>query len=127
MENLEELNRLSERIIGLAIEVHRHVGPGLLESAYRKCLCYEFAQNNIPYTEEQWVEIRYKELKIDCAYRADIIVDKRIVVEVKSVETIMPVHEAQLLTYLKFSNLKIGLLLNFNVPRLVDGIKRKIY
>jgi len=127
MDEMKELNVLTEKIIGLAIEVHRHLGPGLLESTYRKCLCYELGKNGLEYKEEEPVPIKYKELLIDCAYRADIIVKNKVIIEVKAIENVLPVHEAQLLTYLKFTRIKIGLILNFNVPLLKDGIIRKIY
>ncbi len=124
---MEELNdALSERVIGLAIQVHRELGPGLLESTYRTCLCYELNQAGVESFEEVQVPIKYKNISIDCAYRADIIVKNQLIVEVKHVEKIIPVHEAQLLTYLKHKNIKLGLLLNFNVKLLKDGIIRKI-
>jgi len=126
MADIEELNALSERVIGLAIEVHRELGPGLLESTYRTCLCYELNQAGVESFEEVQVPIKYKNISIDCAYRADVIVKNQLIVEVKHVEKIIPVHEAQLLTYLKHKNVKLGLLLNFNVKLLKDGIIRKI-
>ncbi len=123
---MEELNVLSERVIGLAIQVHRELGLGLLESTYRTCLCYELNQAGVESFEEVQVPIKYKDISIDCAYRADIIVKNQLIVEVKHVEKIIPVHEAQLLTYPKHKNIKLGLLLNFNVKLLKDGIIRKI-
>ncbi|OGC01497.1 GxxExxY protein [candidate division KSB1 bacterium RBG_16_48_16] len=126
MRDLEQLNILTEKIIGLAIEVHRFLGPGLLESTYRKCLCYEFDKNGLPYKEEVPIPIKYKELLIDNAYRADIIVEAEIILEIKAVENILPVHEAQLLTYIKLNKSKLGLILNFNVPLMKNGIVRKI-
>ena len=123
---MERLNAWTEEIIGFAIEVHRFLGPGLLESTYHKCLCYEFKKNGLLYTEEVPVNIKYKELTIDNAYRADIIVEKSIILEIKAVENLLPVHEAQLLTYLKLKKLKLGLILNFNVPLMKEGIVRKI-
>ncbi len=126
MEQMQELNALTEKVIGLAIDVHRALGPGLLESAYRKCLCYELKNHGLQFVEEEPVSLRYKDLLIDCAYRADIIVENKLVVEIKSVDRIEPVHEAQLLTYLKLRGIKVGLLLNFNVKLLKDGIVRKI-
>ncbi len=113
MADMEELNALSERVIGLAIEVHRELGPGLLESTYRTCLCYELNQAGVESFEEVQVPIKYKDISIDCAYRADIIVKSQLIVEVKHVEKIIPVHEAQLLTYLKHKNIKLGLLFKF--------------
>ncbi len=126
MADMEQLNALSERVIGFAIQVHRELGPGLLESTYRTCLCYELNQAGVESFEEVQVPIKYKNISIDCAYRADIIVKNQSIVEVKHVEKIIPVHEAQLLTYLKHKNIKLGLLLNFNVKLLKDGIIRKI-
>ncbi len=117
-------NELSGGVIGAAIEVHRILGAGLLESAYEECLSHEFAINNIPSERQVQIPVLYKGLKLDCCYRADIIVDKKVIVELKSVAAIEPIHEAQMLTYLKLSGLKLGLLLNFNVPLMKDGIKR---
>lgn len=127
MKQMQELNTLTEKIIGLAIEVHRVLGPGLLESAYRKSLCYELGRNGLVYKEEEPVTIKYKDLVIDYAYRADIIIENKVIVEVKAVESMLPIHEAQLLTYLKLTGIKIGLILNFNVTLLKEGIRRKIY
>jgi len=107
---MEQLNALSERVIGFSIQVHRELGPGLLESTYRTCLCYELNQAGVESFEEVQVPIKYKDISIDCAYRADIIVENQLIVEVKPVEKIIPVHEAQLLTYLKHKNLKLVLL-----------------
>jgi GxxExxY protein len=126
MGDFARLNVLSERIIGLAIEVHRHLGPGMLESTYQRCLCFELEKHGLQFDTEVEVPLTYKELEIERAYRADLIVDKCVVVEIKSVETILPVHEAQLLTYLRLCKMKLGLLLNFNVPLLKNGIIRKI-
>ena len=117
-------NELSGRIIGAAIEVHKTLGAGLLESAYEECLCHEFFINNIPFERQVQIPVLYKGLKLDCCYRADIIVNKKVIVELKSVAAIEPIHEAQMLTYLKLSGLKLGLLLNFNVPLMKEGIKR---
>lgn len=126
MDQMPELNALTEKVIGLAIEIHRALGPGLLESAYRKCLCYELKHHSMQFVEEEPVSLKYKDLLIDCAYRADIIIENKLVVEIKSVDRIEPVHEAQLLTYLKLRCIKVGLILNFNVKLLKDGIVRKI-
>jgi GxxExxY protein len=122
----EYTERLSNIIIGCAIEVHRHLGPGLQESAYHQCLSYEFSRNNIPFLSEQQVPVTYKEIKIDCTFRADFMVDNCIIVELKAVETILPVHEAQILTYLKLTGIQLGLLINFNERLLKQGIKRFI-
>ena len=119
-------NELSGKIIGAAIEVHRILGAGLLESAYEECLCHEFSINNIPFERQVQIPVLYKGIKLDCCYRADIIVDKKVIVELKSIAAIEPIHEAQMLTYLKLSGLKLGLLLNFNVPLMKAGIKRLV-
>jgi GxxExxY protein len=121
-----EINELTEQVIGAAIDVHRELGPGLLESTYEACLCYELSQRKIPFQRQVGLAVQYKKVKIDCGYVIDVLVDERVIVELKSVEEIHPLHEAQLLTYLKLSNIDYGLLINFNVPKLVDGIKRRI-
>ena len=115
---------LTERIIGCAIEVHRSFGPGLLESAYEHCLAHELALNDIPFRLQAPIPIEYKGTNLDCGYRIDVLVDEQVVLELKSVEKILPIHEAQLLTYMKLANISVGLLINFNVKRLVDGIRR---
>ncbi len=115
---------LSRKIIGLAIEVHKHLGPGLLESAYRDCLCYEFQLNNISFAKEKILPLHYKGFDILNGYRIDIIVENKIILELKSVEKILPIHKAQLITYLKLSGIETGLLINFHVPLLRDGIER---
>jgi GxxExxY protein len=104
-------NELSGRIIGAAIEVHRVLGAGLLESAYEECLCHEFSINNISFERQVQIPVLYKGIELNCGYRADIIVDKKVILELKSVAAIEPIHEAQVLTYLKLSGLKLGLLL----------------
>ena len=119
-----EFDLLSNKIIGCAIEVHKILGPGLLESAYEECLCYEFDQNGIFYERQKPAPVIYKEIKLECGYRLDILVENQVVVELKSIDAICPVHEAQLLTHMKFTEKKIGLLINFNVLRLKDGLKR---
>jgi GxxExxY protein len=116
----------SSRIIGLSIDVHRALGPGLLESAYEECLCYELRQHNVPYRKQVSLPVRYRELTLDAAYRIDLIVDDSLIVELKAVERILPVHEAQLLTYLKLSGIRVGLLLNFQTAVLRDGIRRLV-
>jgi len=117
-------DELSNKIIGLAIEVHRHLGPGLLESAYEECLCQELTLNGIVYERQKPLPIVYKGVKLDCGYRLDIVVEKLVIIELKAIEQIAPIHQAQLLTYLKLSNLKSGMIINFNVPMLKFGIKR---
>lgn len=123
---MEDINSLTEKVIGLAIEVHRELGPGLLESAYEQCLCYELSLNGLEFQCQQRLPVRYKGVLIDCHYQYDILIKDRLLIEVKAVAEIHPVHEAQLLTYLKLLNIDHGLLLNFNVPVLKDGIKRRI-
>jgi GxxExxY protein len=119
-----ELNDLTGKIIGAAIEVHKILGPGLLESIYEECLSYELKAANIPYERQKEIPIQYKGIKLGCGYRIDLLIEEKIIVEIKSCDTILPIHEAQLLTYLKLMGLKIGLLINFNVPTLKEGIKR---
>ena len=119
-----ERDSLTDSVIGLAIEVHRALGPGLLESAYQECLCYELKANGIAFGRQVALPVVYKSVKLDCGYRMDLVVDDRLVVELKTVEKILPVHEAQLLTYLRLSGIRTGLLLNFNTSVLKDGIKR---
>ena len=121
-----ELNDLTGRIIGAAIEVHKILGPGLLESVYEECLSHELGVVQIPFERQKEIPIEYKGVKLSCGYRIDLLVDGRVIVEIKSCDTILPIHEAQLLTYLKLTGLKIGLLINFNVPTLKEGIRRII-
>jgi len=123
-EMREQANELSRHIIGAAIEVHRHLGPGLLESAYEACLCKELALRQIPFEKQVPLPIHYKGMDLDCAYRIDVLVAGLVVLELKAVDKIEPVHEAQLLTYLKLTERWLGLLINFNVPVLRDGVKR---
>jgi GxxExxY protein len=115
---------LSERVIGLAIEVHRHRGPGLLESAYEECLCFEFKQSGIDYRRQVSLPIVYKDVRLDCGYRMDIVVERALILEIKAIDRITPVHEAQMLTYLRLSGLQVGLLLNFNSVALRHGLRR---
>jgi GxxExxY protein len=121
-----KVNEITETIIGAAIEVHRTIGPGLLESAYVQCLCYELSLRKIPFQLELPLPVHYKGLKLDCGYRLDLVVADAVVVEVKAVDRITPLHEAQLLTYLRMGGWKAGLLINFNVPLLRDGIVRRV-
>ena len=120
------INQLSSEIIGSAIEVHKALGPGLLESSYQKCLCHELRLRGIPFEYEKPLPLVYKGEKLDCGYRMDLVVENAIIVELKSCEKLQPIHEAQLLTYLKLSDLNLGLLLNFNVPVMRDGICRMV-
>ena len=124
VSNLEVNDPLTQRIIGCSIEVHRVLGPGLLESAYEQCMAHEMALQEIAFRLQVPTPIVYKGLRLDCAYKADIVVHERVIVELKSVETVTALHHAQLLTYMKLTRTEIGLLINFNVPRLIDGIKR---
>ena len=121
-----ERDSLTESVIGLAIEVHRALGPGLLESAYQECLCYELKANTIAFGRQVALPVVYKSVKLDCGYRMDLVVDDRLVVELKTVEKILPIHEAQLLTYLRLSGIRTGLLLDFNTAVLKNGIKRMV-
>jgi len=127
VERVEEpRDGLTERVIGLAIEVHRGLGPGLLESAYEECLCFELKSSGLDFARQVPLPIFYKTVRLDCGYRMDIVVDRRLVIELKTVERLLPVHEAQVLTYLKLGDLKTGLLLNFHAPVLRQGIKRLV-
>ena len=117
---------LSKNIIGAAIEVHKRLGPGMLESAYEECLCYELKLKNLNYERQIPVPIIYKEIKLECGYRMDILVENKIVLELKSIECFNPVHEAQILTYMRFAEKRLGLLINFNVTKLTSGLKRYI-
>ncbi len=119
-------NQLSNRVIGLAIEIHRNLGPGLLESAYEQCFCHELKMHGIRFENQVEIPLVYKGLNLDCVYRADLIVEKKLVLEIKAVASIEPIHEAQLITYLKLTYLKLGLILNFNERYLKDGVKRII-
>ena len=121
-----QLNQLTHEIIGASIEVHRTLGPGLLESAYRKCLRRELLLRGIPYCKEYPLPLEYKGIRLECGYRVDILVGGVVAVEVKSVQALAPVHDAQLLTYLRLGGWRVGLLINFNVVVLKDGIHRKI-
>lgn len=120
------LNRITEQTIGAAIEVHKALGPGLLESAYEQCLCHELALRGIRFERQRPLPVEYKGVKLDCGYRLDLLVADAVVVEIKAVSEIEPIHEAQLLTYLRLGGWKLGLLINFNVSVLKDGIRRRI-
>jgi GxxExxY protein len=122
-----ELNELSGQIIGAAISVHRALGPGLLESAYEACLMYELREQGIQADQQVPQPVFYRGVKLECGYRLDLLVEDRIIVELKAVESLHPIHTAQLLTYLKLRKLHLGLLINFNVPVLKQGIKRLVH
>ena len=128
ISNVDEQRRvrdaLTEKIIGCAIEVHRALGPGLLESAYEQCLARELSLNDVPFRLQVPIPVEYKGVHLDCGYRIDVLVDEQVILELKSVERNLALHEAQLLTYMKLATVGKGLLINFNVKRLVDGIRR---
>lgn len=119
-----EINQLTEKIIGCAIEVHKRLGPGLLESGYEECLSYELQSIGLKIDRQVAVPVVYKDIKLECGYRIDILVEDTVIIELKSIEAFAPVHEAQILTYLKFAQKTIGLLINFNVTLLKNGLKR---
>ncbi len=121
-----ELEELSEKVIGAMIDVHRELGAGLLESAYEECLCHELSLRGIRYRRQVPLRILYKGLELECGYRIDVLVEEKVVVEIKSIKSLEPIHEAQLITYLKLGGWKVGLLVNFNVRVLKDGIKRRV-
>lgn len=117
---------LTESVIGAAMEVHRALGPGLLESTYELCLCRELTLRGITFERQKPISIEYKGVKLDCGYRADLLIDGKVLVELKSVEALLPLHDAQLLSYLKLGGWKIGLIVNFNVQLLKHGIRRRV-
>jgi len=119
-----QINELTECVIGACIEIHKAIGPGLLESAYEECLCHELRLANLAFERQRPLPVAYKGVKLDCGYRIDLVVEGTLIVELKTVQELQPIHEAQLLTYLKLSGLAVGLLINFNVPVLRRGIKR---
>jgi GxxExxY protein len=121
-----EVNQISSVIIGAAIEVHRVLGPGLLESTYEECLCRELSLRHVQFDRQRPLPVEYKGIQLDCGYRLNLSVANAVVVELKAVESLLPIHEAQLLTYLKLGGWKVGLLINFNVPLLKQGIKRRV-
>jgi GxxExxY protein len=122
-----DVNKTTEPIIGAAIEVHRHLGPGLLESAYEECLCEELLLRKIPFKRQMALPVIYKTKKLDIGYPIDLLANDEVVVELKTVESILPIHEAQTLTYMKLGGWQVGLILNFNVTVLKNGIKRLVY
>lgn len=121
-----EFDKLSNKVIGCAIEVHRNLGPGLLESTYEQCLAHELKIEGMPFKLQYPLPVEYKGIKLDCGYRIDLLVDNSLIVELKSVDNVLPIHQAQLLTYMKLSGIKIGLLMNFNVKYMKNGIKRMV-
>lgn len=126
MPDKENRDPVSDEVIGAAIDVHRELGPGLLEATYEECLCYELSKRNVPFERQVSLPVRYKNVLLDCKYRMDLVVDKNLVVEIKAVDKLIKLHEAQLLTYLKLSGHKKGLLLNFNSRLLKYGVKRMV-
>jgi GxxExxY protein len=124
MRENDRIDEISHRIIGAAIEVHRHLGPGLLESAYQSCLTFELKQLGLKLEEQKPLPVVYKQVKLDCGYRLDMVVEDEIILEIKAVEKLIPIHEAQLLAYLRLAKKRVGLLMNFHVPVLKNGLKR---
>ncbi len=124
---MAENDPLSEKVIGLAIDVHKALGPGLLESVYEQCLCHELKENNVQFERQVAVPITYKAANLECGFRADVIVEKTLLIEIKALERLLPVHQAQVLTYLKLSGIGRGLLINFNTKLLKDGIQRYVF
>jgi GxxExxY protein len=124
IKNQMELNRITELIIGCGIKIHQRLGPGLLESSYLACLCYELEQVGLIVRQQVALPLIYEKVILECGYRLDLIVENKVIVEVKSVEALKDVHTAQVLTYLRLTNAELGLLMNFNVGKLIDGIKR---
>jgi len=122
----KNLNSVTEQIIKAAIDIHKTLGPGLLETAYEKCLVYDLSQKGLKIEQQKPLLVIYKKVKLDCAYRLDLLIENEVVVELKAVECILPIHQAQLLSYLKLGSFKVGLLLNFNERYLVNGIKRLV-
>jgi GxxExxY protein len=123
---MKDLDKLTKNIIGCAIEVHKELGPGLLESIYHKCLMLEFEKKRLNFETEKLVKVNYKGTYIDCDLRLDLIVEDSVIIELKSVKEILPIHKAQILTYMKLMEKQVGLLINFNVLKLTDGVKRLI-
>jgi GxxExxY protein len=121
---MKYINHLTEEIIGCAIEVHKNLGPGMLESAYEQCLCYELKQAGLNFERQKEVPIKYKEITLDCGYRIDILVENQVVIELKAVEKLNEIHSAQTLTHMNFADIDTGLLINFNEKLLKNGIKR---
>ena len=121
-----EKGDITEAILGSALEVHREIGPGLLESAYEECLCHELGIRRLGFQRQLPLPVTYKDVSLDCAYRLDLLVEGSVVVEIKALEKIRPLHEAQLLSYMKLGGWPVGLLLNFHEPKLQDGIRRKV-
>ena len=126
-QEARRINRVTEKVISCAIEVHKHLGPGLLESAYEECTCFEMTEEGLAVRRQGPLPVIYKGVKLDCGYRVDAIVEEIVIVEFKTVEKLLPVHEAQLLSYLKLMGLKVGLLINFHEATLARGVKRIVW
>jgi GxxExxY protein len=126
MEEKDKLDLITRRIIGAAIEVHKGIGPGLLESAYEACLAFELRQMGLKVEVQKPLPVVYKDMKLDCGYRLDLVVEDAVIVEIKAVERLSPIHDTQLLSYLRLSHMRVGLLLNFHVRVLKDGLKRMV-
>ena len=123
---MKAINKITETIIGSAITVHKSLGPGLLESAYEACLAFELADHGLSVEPQKALPVRYRDVKLDCGYRLDLLVEEKVIVELKSIDRLLPIHSAQLLSYLKLSKCKVGLLINFNVKILKSGLRRII-
>jgi len=126
MTEMERVNRITERIIGATIEVHRALGPGLLESTYEACLTFELVQRGLKVEQQKPLPVVYREVKLDCGYRLDLLVEETVIIEIKAVDHLAPIYQAQLLSYLRLSGYKVGLLINFNVKVLKNGIRRVV-
>ena len=126
MNKEEKLNKITKTIIGMAINIHRALGPGLLESAYEACMVYDLVKAGLKVEQQKLLPIVYRGVKLECSYRLDLMIEKEVIVEIKSVEKLLPIHQAQLMSYLKLSDCKVGLLINFNVKVLKNGIKRVV-
>ncbi len=126
MQENDRLDQISRRVIGAAIEVHRHLGPGLLESAYQVCPVFELRSAGLAVEEQKALPVVYKSVRLDCGYKLDLLVEEEIIVEIKAIEKLLPIHDAQLLSYLRMSNERLVLLMNFHVPVLKDGLKRVV-
>lgn len=124
MTRATDINTITDKVIGAAMTVHRALGPGLLESAYEACLVYELTELGLDVAQQKALPLQYKKVQLDCGYRLDLLVEKQVIVELKTVAALAPIHEAQLLSYLKLSGCKVGLLMNFNSQLLKDGVKR---
>jgi GxxExxY protein len=123
---MRDLNKITEQIIGAAIDVHRALGPGLLESTYEECIAFELMERGLNVERQKELPVTYKGVRLDCGYRIDLLVEGKVIVELKAVESLQPIHEAQVLTYLKLSGHKVALLINFNVKILKDGVRRLV-